>query len=72
MNEILEPKPISCRIKGNTAHTVFLREDLRHYLNNTRDTILKSSTFSPCSGQHGHSTISPIRSGASGPIGMFL
>jgi hypothetical protein len=41
MNDILEsPKPISCRIKDNTAHAVFLREDLRHYLNNTNDTIL--------------------------------
>jgi hypothetical protein len=34
------PKPLSCRISDNTAHTVFDREDLKRYLNNTEDTIL--------------------------------
>ena len=41
MNQLLEaPKPISCSIKDNTAHTVFDREELRRYLDNTEDTIL--------------------------------
>lgn len=41
MNQTLEvPKPIFCSIEGNTAQTVFDREELRRYLDNTEDTIL--------------------------------
>jgi hypothetical protein len=41
MNQILEaPKPLSCSIEDNTAHTVFDCEELRRYLNKTEDVIL--------------------------------
>jgi hypothetical protein len=41
MSQTLEvPKPISCNIKGNTAHTTFDRGELRSYLDTTEDTIL--------------------------------
>jgi hypothetical protein len=41
MSQTLEvPKPISCNIKGNTAHATFGCEELRRYLDNTEDTIL--------------------------------
>ena len=34
------PKPLSCSIKDNTTQTVFNRDELRRYLDNTNDTIL--------------------------------